>query len=319
MSDQHVHATDLQPKYMPLAFRIVNLVRTPEQTCKQIRNEAVLYHDKASIRVTWVSSQSDSRLQIGRLVAIRWLGKPQSIHGAVCVSRLVLLERAVPDFNLFETVPSNWVRDRDLVQRAAELWSQLTRPLQHLMNALFWDCHRFQRFLVGPSSLNGHHNGQNGNFRHSVETAEQCMALAKTNPNVSRPVLLIAALLHDAGKADEYRLQSGQRGFVMSDRGVLVGHRHTVVEWIAVARAAERVVVPEAHYLALMHVLTSAKGAEWLGIREPLSPEAMILSAVDRLSGQTDLVTRLAPEGSGFGHYHKHLRGRPYVLEALAG
>jgi 3'-5' exoribonuclease len=54
--------------------------------------------------------------------------------------------------------------------------------------------------------------------------------------------------------------------------------------------------------------------AEWLGIREPVSLEATILSAADRLSGQADLVSRMAPEEAGFGGYHKHLKGRPYVV-----
>jgi 3'-5' exoribonuclease len=43
-----------------------------------------------------------------------------------------------------------------------------------------------------------------------------------------------------------------------------------VLEWIAAARAQHRVIVPEAHYLALLHAITAAKGApDWLGLREP--------------------------------------------------
>jgi 3'-5' exoribonuclease len=75
------------------------------------------------------------------------------------------------------------------------------------------------------------------------------------------------------------------------------------------------VILPEAHYLALLHAITAAKGApDWLGLREPLSLDAHILSMVDRLSGQADLVARNAPARGGFGAYHRHLRGRPYVL-----
>jgi 3'-5' exoribonuclease len=76
------------------------------------------------------------------------------------------------------------------------------------------------------------------------------------------------------------------------------------------------VIVPEAHYLALLHAITAAKGApDWLGLREPLSLDAHILSTVDRLSGQADLVSppRRAGQG-GFGAYHRHLGGRPYVV-----
>ena len=80
-------------------------------------------------------------------------------------------------------------------------------------------------------------------------------------------MLVLAGLLHDTGKADEYRWV--HRRFELSDRGHLIGHRHTLLEWLAAARAQYRVMVPEAHYLALIHVLTAAKGAPaWLGLRE---------------------------------------------------
>jgi 3'-5' exoribonuclease len=102
----------------------------------------------------------------------------------------------------------------------------------------------------------------------------------------------------------------------MSERGVLIGHRHTILEWIAAARARERIIIPETHYLALLHALTAGKGAEWLGIREPVSIEALLLSTADRLSGQIDLVDRMAPNQPGFGEYHKHLKGKPYVIGA---
>lgn len=307
-------AHDPVPQLLPPVLRITSLTRLPAEDGRSVRNEAVLFHAKASLRVVWVTAHADIRLQAGHLVAIRWLGKPVSVEGAIRINRLVLLERSIPTLDLFETIPPNWVKVGDLLKRASAIWQQLAYPFQQLFNAIFWDSARLHRYLVGPSSVNGHHNGLNGNFLHAVETAERCLTLANGNPNVSNSVLLTAALLHDAGKADEYKLRPNRRSFTMSDRGALVGHRHTILEWIAVAKAHERVPLPESHYLALLHALTAAKGAEWLGIREPVSLEATILSAADRLSGQADLVSRMAPEAAGFGGYHKHLKGRPYVV-----
>ena len=87
------------------------------------------------------------------------------------------------------------------------------------------------------------------------------------------------------------------------------------MEWIAATRALHRINMPETHYLSLLHALTAVKGApEWMGAREPQSLEAMILSMADRLSGHLDLIQQCAPETEGFGHYHKHLKGRPYVV-----
>lgn len=306
--------SDPVPNLLPPFFRVVSLTRLPAKHSGKVYTEAVLHHQKSALRVFWVAPHVDITVKAGSLVGIRWPGKVMAVDGALHVSRLVAMTRPEASVNLFDTVPSSWVKAGDLVTRASCLWSQLSYPFQQLVNALLWEGGRFQRYLTGPSSLNGHHNEVNGNFRHAVETAEQALLLANGHPQVSRSVLITAALLHDAGKADEYRLSPYQAGYVMSERGILVGHRHTILEWLAVARASHRVNMPEAHYLALLHALTAAKGGEWLGIREPVSLEATLLSAADRWSGQADLFRQMAPKAGGFGRYHKHLKGRPYVV-----
>lgn len=304
--------TDQVIAHLPGVFRIQSIVRLPFDG-RGTLNRACLFHERAALTVEWVSRQVDVRLVAGALVSIRWQGRPVSLNGAVRVARIVLLERPEVAVNLFETVPSCWVADRELVRRAAFLWSCLPRGLGHLFNGVFWQGDRFWRFLCGPSSLAGHHAVRHGNFRHSVEVADQALDLATREARVHLGVLVMAALLHDAGKADEY--QQGRSRLELSDRGRLIGHRQTVLEWLAAARAQFRVIVPEAHYLALAHALTCAKGAPaWLGMREPQSPEAMLLSAADRLSRQRDLMVRHAPREVGFGRYHPHLGGRPFMV-----
>jgi 3'-5' exoribonuclease len=272
--------------------------------------QAVLFHEQAGLKVEWLCRHPDSRLTAGA-----WCRSAGSVArpttGAIRISRLVKLERPEASLNPLPRSPTVGSRT-GLWWRAGQLWEGLGRPLQHLFNAVFWDHHRFQRYLDGPSSLAGHHNGRNGNFRHAVEVAERARALASHHAEAHLPVLLASSLLHDAGKAEEYRFNGRHRRFEMTERGTLLGHKHTVLEWIAAARAQHRVIVPEAHYLALLHAITAAKGApDWLGLREPLSLDAHILSMVDRLSGQADLVARNAPTQGGFGAYHRHLGGRP--------
>ena len=168
---------------------------------------------------------------------------------------------------------------------------------------------------MGASSLKGHHSCVHGNLWHTLEVAEQALRMAQGQPLACPEVLLMAALLHDAGKADEYRL--GYSGLELTTRGKLVGHRNTIIEWIAAAIAHARITLPESHYLGLIHALTSARGApDWLGLREPCTLDAVLLSAADRLSGQIELMARHSPAESGFGRFHPHLRGRPYVVGA---
>jgi 3'-5' exoribonuclease len=295
---------------LPLIFRVQSISRLPLDE-RYALNRASLFHEKASLMVEWASRRVDVRLGVGSLVSIRWLGRPESMSGAVRISRLVPLLRPEGSVDLFDTVPTAWVKERALVSRASSLWQRLPSYFQHLFNAIFWDARRLQRYLLGASSLKGHHNGRHGNFRHTLEVAEYALKMAKDNEHVCLEVLLMAALLHDAGKADEYCLGAG--GLELTARGKLIGHRHTIIEWIAAAIACADISIPESHYLGLIHALTSARGApEWLGMREPCTLDAILLSAADRLSGQMELMSRHSPVQTGFGRFHPHLRGRPY-------
>lgn len=307
-------APDPVVEQLPRIFRLQSITRLPGQD-GEVFNRAVLFHERASLTVEWLSNRVEAQLTAGSLVAIRWLGRPVSLGGAVRIARLVALRRAEPELDLFQTVPYNWVRERALVQRASALWQQLPAHFRHLFNAIFWDGRRLHRYLVGASSLSGHHCDLHGNFRHTLEVAEQALRLADGQALACPGVLLIAALLHDAGKADEYRL--GGRGLELTTRGRLIGHRHTIIEWVAEAAASIR--MPQAHYVGLLHALTSARGApEWLGIREPCTLDAILLAIADRLSGQVELMVRHAPARAGFGGFHPHLRARPFVIEWAA-
>ena len=303
---------------LPEVFRMVSIERYPAGDWR-FRSRAVLFHELANLTVEWYSGHVDTRLVAGCLVSLRLKLQWLMTGDALQIERLVLLEIPVSALNLFATIPPNWVRDRELITRGQALWTLLPRYFQHLFNAMLWDGKRFQRFVMGPSSMNGHHAERNGNLRHSLEVAERALEIAKGEQDICHPVLIMAALIHDAGKADEYEYDYPRQRFSLSARGVLIGHRHTVIEWLAAATARNQVNVPELQYLALLHALTSARGAPaWLGIREPRSLEATTLSAADRLSGESDLVHRLAPTSDGFGRYHKHLRGRPFVVRHTA-
>lgn len=306
--------SDPVPSLMPAVFR-VQAVERDIVDGRSYRNRAHLFHEQTSLNVDWLSRKIDERTGPGSLVYIRWSGDPVAINGATRISRLLPVERVRAEIDLFDTVPPTWVKKRELIIRAKQLYLSLPRSYRRLFNAIMWNDRRFQRYLMGPSSLMGHHNGVNGNLQHSIEVAELAVSLGNNYPFAFAPILAIGGLLHDAGKADEYQFNRRHMRFEMSEWGDMVGHRNTLLGWIVAAIEMHRVDIPAKEYLSLVHALSAAKGApSWLGLREPRNIEATILSMADRMSGHGDLYDQLAPAKSGYGKYHRHIGGKPYFL-----
>lgn len=277
-------------------YRLTSITRLPGKGGRGVTNIATLYHEQGAREVTWQSTQVDCRLKRGYYVVMRGIEYSATSGNTAKIQRLDLLDKPQPTVNPFDTVPANWVRDRALVTRASNLWRQLSRPLQHLVSAVLWDGCRFERFVTGPAALSCYPPLPNANLNHAVETAEHTLMLANGLTDVSTSVLIAAALLHDAGKADDFRLNPDRDGYSYSERGVLVGARHTVLEWLAVARGRDGVIVPDGHYLALIHALTASRGAAWLGIREPQIIEATILAVADRACSEAACSPNLSLE-----------------------
>lgn len=307
-------ATPSNLAMMPKLFRLTSIHQLAVDD-RSTQCTATLYHDKASLKVSWNVSHPDLRLKSGDLVSPRWLGSTSCAGGAIKISRLVLMERPEPWENLFHTVPYSWVNDRDLVKQAAELIEGLPRSYRFLLNAIFWEGQRFKRFCLVPSSLNGHHAADNGNLQHAVEVAQSIQRLSQHREKANAGWGILAGFLHDAGKADEYKL-SATGEWKFTDRGKLLGHKITVIEWIAQAKAKCNLLMPEDHYMDLLHCLTCSPSApEWLDIPKPAMIEAMLLSGMDRLSGTEDLTQQhSASNRDGWGAYHAHLNGRPYQI-----
>ena len=299
---------------MPSIFRLTSIQHVPIDE-RRMRCTATLYHERAALTVAWVTRHPDIRLISGALVSPRWLGKTACANGTIKISRLVLLERPEAWENLFHTVPHGWVKNRVIIRQAAELIEALPKPYRFLFNAIFWDGMRFKRFCLGPSSMNGHHAEDHGNLYHAVDVAQLMQQFCQSKALANEGLGILTGLLHDAGKADEYRLNPNGE-WKLTDRGKLLGHKITVIEWISAARAQWNLLMPNEHYIALLHCLTCSAGApDWLGIRKPAMLEAILLSGIDRLSGTENLMAQCAPHQSGWGTYHTHLKGRPYLLK----
>lgn len=298
---------------LPREFRLVTLEREVlADLC--YRMTAVVFHEQASLRVTWTVRHPDTRLKPGKLVEIRWTGgSPRSVMGAIMIARLVLIERH-RKIDVFRTIPSSWVKDKALLGRASMLWKQLTEPCQELIAAIFWEGDRFSRFCSGPSSCIGHHREEGGNFRHAVETAEAALALLPQFPQANASLAITAALLHDAGKSDDYVMDERCRTR-LSDWGLLVSHKPTVTFWIGEVHRLLKYRLTEPMLQSLLHAINATKAPRGFGLREPMTPEAELLSLADNASGRGDLIAKQSNADGGWGSKHSHLGNlAPYTL-----
>ena len=270
--------SSLERKAPEIYARLISLMRLPGRTGHGIYNEATLYHDGETRQVSWTSSTVDARLRRGDVVTVR-AGRAKTHVGEMTpVQRIVRVDQAVPVVNPFALIPPTWFDDREIVRAAAMLWGQMERPLQHLVNAVLWDGARFYRYVTGPASTAEYPAPAGGGFRRAVACAEEARLLADGLPKVARGVLIAAALLHEAGKADDFRLSADGSGLILSERGRWIGYRQTLLEWLAVART--EVIVPDGLYHRLVHVLLATHRASEL----PPTIEAAILNVARNLA-----------------------------------
>jgi 3'-5' exoribonuclease len=298
---------------MPRLFRLLSLTRTPLNG-SGYQMEASLYHDQVSPCVSWTVRQPDTRIKEGVLVSPRYAPNAICEGGRLRIGRLVLIEQPIRTENLFSTVPPDWVPNRDLLKRASLLFEQLDLRYQELLNNVLWDAEIFHGFCTGPSSMNGHHAEPCGNLRHTVEVGEAVLKLLPQHPAADPQISLAAALLHDVGKALEY--EPTRKWWRLTDLGKINGHKQLIGDRIAVAASRMRLSLPREHYASLRHAIGAATGVSFeSGYREPITPEARLLSIADRSSGSGDLYARQAPKEGNWGRAHPHLGGRaPYTV-----
>ena len=297
---------------LPRVYRL-NYLACDQLDVDWFRFAGLIYTDQACFRIRWSANSAKTDLAKGDWVSPKWITTPTRREGTYSVSGLTPIRSSDATVNLFHLVPGWWVQDESLVKAAAVLIDNLPVSYRALFNEVLWSNGRFGRYCTVPSSMKGHHNGLNGNLRHSVQMAQMVPQLGEYTHMSNPDLLVLACLLHDCGKADEYCMDTYKQ-WRLTDRGRLLGHGVTIVEWVAQARANTSTKMPEKEYQALVHILTCSRSAPaWLGIRKPAFLEADLLSILDHISGADDLMDRNSPE-SGWGSYHPHLGTRPYRI-----
>lgn len=342
LADKPRHSSE--PNNFPVhpdVHRILRLRSKPDGT--GVRWYATVCDADGLRDITWWGASHDVTIQSGQLIRITQLARRADgvrVHSQAdqCLSRTVTglcevhgvtpLWQVDPDVNLLETVPQSWLPSPrnetssentgvNWVERFRQLWIHLSRPMRAWFNAVFWHRPwRLHAFLSAPGSMKHHHARQHGLFIHSVDCAWRALGQVQDDALVNVDVLVLSALLHDVGKAGEYRWNDQTKQWHLSDRGALMGHRLTGVEWMATARGSLATCDAPGEYLAMAvyHAINASNAPDWVGLRAPRTPEAFYLASVDGLSGHCDLVQSHALVGRSRGRYHSAFRGGVYVF-----
>lgn len=163
----------------------------------------------------------------------------------------------------------------------------LLRPRLAATVGLFYGDDDFRlRYEACPASLAGHHAVLGGLLEHTVEVGSIARAIAKAC-RAEEDVVLAGVLLHDIGKLEAYRWESGV--FEMTEAGAL--HGHVALGALMLDRAVRgRDAMPctEQELGILQHLVLSHHGRlEYGAAVAPMTVEAEVLHYADNASAKT--------------------------------
>jgi 3'-5' exoribonuclease len=195
-----------------------------------------------------------------------------------------------------------------------DAWSELQARIARVENpwiaALLGDVTsaREAQLRAWPAAVTVHHAQAGGLLEHILSVARATAALAELY-GADADVLFAGAVLHDIGKIEE--LSIGEAGTSYSRDGNLLGHIALGV--VIVREATARIEgFPPVLRSCLEHLVVSHHGSRQLGSPvEPMTAEAMILSAVDDLDARLDQLRQHVAADSGEGEFtafHPRLR-----------
>jgi len=206
-------------------------------------------------------------------------------------------------------------REEDCVLSAprpvGEMWKELDELILHVRDPFVREllqritAEHAEKLRIWPAALTVHHAYRSGFLEHILSVARSALTLGAAY-GANQDLLTAGALLHDIGKLDELEYD---RSTSYTREGNLVGH---VTLGVMMARATMAAIpdFPEVLRTQVEHLIVSHHGHKEFGAPvEPMTIEAMILSAADDLDAKINQVKQaLAEDGEGeFTAYHSRL------------
>ncbi len=192
-----------------------------------------------------------------------------------------------------------------------EMWDEMQELIQHVRDPHVRELlerittQHADKLRIWPAAQTVHHAYRSGFLEHILSVARSALTLGASY-GANQDLLTAGALLHDIGKLEELDYD---RATSYSREGNLVGH---VTLGTMMVRAAMMSIpgFPDILRTQIEHLIVSHHGHKEFGAPvEPMTIEAMILSAADDLDAKINQVRQaLAEDGEGeFTPYHSRL------------
>ena len=192
-----------------------------------------------------------------------------------------------------------------------EMWSELDQLILHVRDPFVREllqritAQHAEKLRIWPAAQTVHHAYRSGFLEHILSVARSALTLGAAY-GANQDLLTAGALLHDIGKLEELEYDRSTR---YTRDGNLVGH---VTLGTMMVRAAMAAIpeFPDVVRTQIEHLIVSHHGHKEFGAPvEPMTIEAMILSAADDLDAKINQVRQaLAEDGEGeFTAYHSRL------------
>ena len=214
----------------------------------------------------------------GDLVAVR--GRVERFRDALQVDLKTIRRAAEEAPDPAEFLPVAYRDMEELDGFLEHLGREVYDPDLRALLDLFMEDESFRAdFRRAPCTRSGHHAYLGGLLEHTVAVATLAFETCVLHRRLNSDLLLAAALLHDAGKIEEFELGAE---IALSEAGALVGHvalgQQLVSEW-----AGRLEGFPDAKLHAISHCMLAHHGPDALPGRQFRSPEALALYRLNAL------------------------------------
>jgi len=189
-----------------------------------------------------------------------------------------------------------------------EMWTELrgyvtafkNQDLQRLVFAFLDDDQIGPAFKAAPAAKRLHHAWLGGLLEHVLTLVRVCLAAVPFYPEVDPDLLVTGAILHDIGKVRELEWKSS---FSYSLEGQMIGHI-SIAQGMLREKVQALAPFPEKLRVLVEHMILSHHGKYEFGSPKlPMTPEAILLSALDDLEAKMQAVRNefAASEAMGKG------------------